>query len=108
MRTLESVEGMGGNAGKGKRPGRTMKNNNGDDNGRWWRQCSYGEEATVGRHEEYHGGGEQPLGEMNGEGGGAACMIVGSSRVVKFLCKLQPLTHDNKCLLRVGGQRSEK
>ena len=25
MRTLESVEGMGGNAGKGKRPGRTMK-----------------------------------------------------------------------------------
>ena len=31
MRTLESVEGMGGNAGKG----RTMKNNKGEDYGRW-------------------------------------------------------------------------
>jgi hypothetical protein len=86
---------------------RTLKSvKNGDDYGRLWRQCSYGEEATVRRREEYRGG-KQPLGEMKGEGGGAACMIVGSSWVVKFWCRLQPLTHHNKCLLRVGGQRFE-
>ena len=37
-----------------------------------------------------------------------ACMMVGSSRVVNFLCRLLPLTHHNKCLLTVGGQRFEK
>ncbi len=36
--------------------------------GRCERQCSNGEEATVGQHEEKHGGGEQPLGEVKLEG----------------------------------------
>ena len=35
-------------------------------------------------------------------------MIVGSSRVVKFLCRHQPLPHHNKWMLRVGGQSIEK
>ena len=36
--------------------------------GRRGRQCRNIEGAMVGRHREQHGGGEQPLGEVKGEG----------------------------------------
>ena len=36
--------------------------------GRSGRQCENREVAMVERHREQHGGGEQPLGEVKGEG----------------------------------------
>jgi hypothetical protein len=59
----------------------------GDNFGRCERLCSNREVATEGQHEERHGGGEQPMGEVEEEGREVERhgMIMGSgSRVFKF------------------------